>query len=286
MSADLACIVSFHNSFSAQHPELYHSLVGATQSTVFAQDLLGDAFHTIDLKKTKRSKGKEPARRRPRKKQTETVEYWWLMLLIGRETSLVTSFTDALPFISSKATLSPPSDSLALPTLEISMPQDFSGAALKRSASKTPGVKRQKKDVLSPPLNSTGPTFGSYLNWMNSNGWMDPERTLNDTSLPFGSFSPFIQGSSKIGFDGASRAGALSPPPRFDTLLGKDEKEEMSRASNLYNRMVTTSNSISFGASLPPLTAVKNKYATLEGNGEFFQKDSYLCFPCSFDNSA
>ena len=286
MSEDLACIASFRSSFSAQHPELYHSLVGATQSTVFAQNLLGDAFQTADLKKAKRSKGKEPTRRRPRKKQSEMMEYLQLMSLINREPSLVTSFTDALPFISSKATLSPPSDSLGLPTLEISMPQDFSGAALKRSASKTSGVKRQKRDAPSPPLNSTAPTFGSYLNWMNSNGWMDPERTLNDASLPFGNFSPFIQGSSKIGFDGASRAGALSPPPRFDTLFGKDEKEEMSRASNLYNRMVTTSNSISFGASLPPLTAVKNKESTFEGSGEVFQKDSYLCFPCSFDNSA
>lgn len=61
-------------SLSAQRPELYHVLVGATQSSVFAQSLLGDSLPFADgfePKKPRRSKAKEPARRRSRKKQAE-----------------------------------------------------------------------------------------------------------------------------------------------------------------------------------------------------------------------
>ena len=64
----------FSFSFSAQRPELYHFLVGATQSSVFAQSLLGDApamVEAFDVRKPKRSKAKEPTRRRSRKKQPD-----------------------------------------------------------------------------------------------------------------------------------------------------------------------------------------------------------------------
>lgn len=61
-------------SLAAQRPELYHILVGATQSSVFAQSLLGDSVYLsegFEPKKPRRAKAKEPTRRRSRKKQPD-----------------------------------------------------------------------------------------------------------------------------------------------------------------------------------------------------------------------
>ena len=113
---------------------------------------------------------------------------------------------------------------------------------------------------------------------------MEPERTLNDPGFSLGSFSPFIGSSSKLGFDSASRTGILSPPPQFDSLLLREgEREDGNRASNLYNRMISApTNSLGFGNILSP-NGMKTKEPIFEGDGEIFQKDNSLCFPCSFD---
>ena len=184
--------------------------------------------------------------------------------------SLLTSFTDALPFLSNNG-----QESLKMLPIE------------------------QTNDM--KETTSTGPTFDSYLHLFNSNGWLERERNnlaevSAKTEIPSESIpsTPRLPASASL-FNPA----LLLSPPRFDTVKdsrsrGRYDKllpDMNSKLSNLFSRMVQPdTNSIQTGFSLPPLSPVlppptKSKSDNVSfNNSEIFQKDDSLCFPFSFDN--
>ena len=188
--------------------------------------------------------------------------------------SLLTSFTDALPFINSCS-----QDPFEVP------PPPTDPTELKKETT------------------STGPTFDSYLHIFNSNGWLERDRSnLVESSVkpceaqsdPPPVATPRLTTSSSL-FNPA----LLLSPPRFDSVKdgrsrGRYDKmlpDMNSKLSNLFSRMVQPdTNSLQAGFSMPPLspihtTPTKAKPGSVSFNSsELFQKDDSLCFPFSFDN--
>jgi len=184
--------------------------------------------------------------------------------------SLLTSFTDALPFLNSSG-----QEPLKILPLE------------------------QTTDL--KETTSTGPTFDSYLHILNSNGWLERDRSnLVEVSAKSEVPSDPLPSTPRLPTSATLfNPAILLSPPRFDTVKdtrsrGRFDKmlpDMNSKLSNLFSRMIQPeTNSIQTGFSLPPLSPVlpaptKSKSDNVSfNNSEIFQKDDSLCFPFSFDN--
>ena len=230
---------------------------------------------------------KEPARRR-RKKEAEKesqpagVGWAWMAPLTRRARgSLLTSFTDALPLITSS------SDHSSLTADSLLPPKP---AALETTT-------------------SVGPSFSNYLQLFNSNGWLETDRPdLADGPDAVGPISAGgageVNADASIAFPSFTRSNFLGEapatpsfkplppsgnsffqsPPKFDVLTNeKSSRDVNSRVSNLFNRMTTSDgNSIPLTFSLSPIV-FNNKGNPLGEVDHSFQKDTSLCFPISFD---
>ena len=229
---------------------------------------------------------KEPARRR-RKKEAEKesqpagVGWAWVAPLTRRARgSLLTSFTDALPLITSS------SDHSSLTADSLLPPKP---AALETTT-------------------SVGPSFSNYLQLFNSTGWLETDRPdLADGPDAVGPISAGgageVNADASIAFPSFTRSNFLGEapatpsfkplppsgnsffqsPPKFDVLTNeKSSRDVNSRVSNLFNRMTTSDgNSIPLTFSLSPI--VFNKGNPIGEADHSFQKDTSLCFPISFD---
>ena len=230
---------------------------------------------------------KEPARRR-RKKEAEKesqpagVGWAWVAPLTRRvRGSLLTSFTDALPLITSS------SDHSSLTADSLLSPKP---AALETTT-------------------SVGPSFSNYLQLFNSNGWLETDRPdLADGPDAVGPISAGgaggVNADASIAFPSFTRSNFLGEapatpsfkplppsgnsffqsPPKFDVLTNeKSSRDVNSRVSNLFNRMTTSDgNSIPLTFSLSPIV-FNNKGNPIGESDHSFQKDTSLCFPISFD---
>ena len=230
---------------------------------------------------------KEPARRR-RKKEAEKesqpagVGWAWMAPLTRRARgSLLTSFTDALPLITSS------SDHSSLTADSLLPPKP---AALETTT-------------------SVGPSFSNYLQLFNSNGWLETDRPdLADGPDAVGPISAGgaggVNADASIAFPSFTRSNFMGEapatpsfkplppsgnsffqsPPKFDVLTNeKSSRDVNSRVSNLFNRMTTSDgNSIPLTFSLSPIV-FNNKGNPLGESDHSFQKDTSLCFPISFD---
>ena len=264
---------------------------------------------------------KEPTRRR-RKKEAEKesqpagVGWAWVAPLTRRARgSLLTSFTDALPLITSS------SDHSSLTADSLLPPKP---AALETTT-------------------SVGPSFSNYLQLFNSNGWLETDHPdladgpdavgpisaggaggVNaDASIAFPSFTrsnflgeapatpsfkplppsgnSFFQSPPKFDVLTNEKSSRLLNTPKFDVLTNekssrllntpkfdvltneKSSRDVNSRVSNLFNRMTTSDgNSIPLTFSLSPIV-FNNKGNPIGESDHSFQKDTSLCFPISFD---
>ena len=212
--------------------------------------------------------------------------------------SLLTSFTDALPLITSS------SDHSSLTADSLLPPKP---AALETTT-------------------SVGPSFSNYLQLFNSNGWLETDRPdladgpdavgpisaggageVNaDASIAFPSFTrsnflgeapatpsfkplppsgnSFFQSPPKFDVLTNEKSSRLLNTPKFDVLTNeKSSRDVNSRVSNLFNRMTTSDgNSIPLTFSLSPIV-FNNKGNPIGESDHSFQKDTSLCFPISFD---
>ena len=339
LSQDIPCCRLLSRSRLAQSPALYDVLVGPVQSPLFHQYLYGAhapdcPLHGVgvsaadlateakrrrrvkprepkEAKEAKEAKEvKEPARRR-RKKEAEKEPQpagvgWARVAAFTRRArgSLLTSFTDALPLITSS------SDHSSLTADSLLPPRP---AALETTT-------------------SVGPSFSNYLQLFNSNGWLETDRpdladgpdavgTISaggaggagvngtDASIAFPSFTrsnflgeapatpsfkplppsgnSFFQSPPKFDVLTNEKSSRLLNTPKFDVLTNeKSSRDVNSRVSNLFNRMTTSDgNSIPLTFSLTPLSPIvfNNKGNPLGEADHSFQKDTSLCFPISFD---
>lgn len=165
-----------------------------------------------------------------------------LIFSLPSPNSLCTSFTDALPLIN------PNSNLPAKETTENNGYEEFP-----------------------QPTQSTGPSFFSYIQTFNTNGWIDTKRTETDATQdtpPPTSFNVPLPNENSI-----LKTSFLPHSPLYTDTTIKDDKDKIpagtnSKLSNLFNRMISpNSNSI-----------------MLSNTFESFQKDDSLCFPYAFES--
>ena len=294
LSHGIPCCVLPSPSLVAETPALYDVLVGPVQSPLFQQYLLGDvalekpahlagvtaADLANDTKRKRRVKLKETAKRR-KKKEESVAEASAPNQASGlnpesargadvtdRTPSLFTSFTDALPLITSS------SDHSSLTTDSVFPP---------------PSQASRKPVCIKEASTSVGPSFSNYIQLFNSNGWLDVEKPDLDASIALPTFVNDAPATPPLKAFSPSTNSLFPLPPKFEmNMPDKSPRDVNSRVSNLFNRITTSDgNSIPFTGSITPFSPI----TCIRGNtlGEIeqsFQKDNSLCFPVSFDSKS
>ena len=193
--------------------------------------------------------------------------------MTSRPPSLLTSFTDALPLITSS------SDHSSLTTDSMFPP---------------PSQASKKPVCIKEASTSVGPSFSNYIQLFNSNGWLDAEKPDLDASIALPSlnrsyFMNETPATPPLKTFSPSTNSLFPLPPKFEmSVPDKSPRDMNSRVSNLFNRITTSDgNSIPFTGSISPFSPI----TCIRGNtlGEIeqsFQKDSSLCFPVSFDSKS
>lgn len=243
---------------------------------------------------------KEQTKRRKKKEETQPAggEWAWEACLMRRAArgSLLTSFTDALPLLTSSSDHSSLTADSVFPPLS------------------------SKPPALPEATTSVGPSFSNYLQLFNSNGWLEtdhPEAATAGTTAPASTAGATgttgttgVARDASIAFPSFTRSNFMNDapvtpsfkplpasnnsffhsPPKFDVLPNeKSFRDVNSRVSNLFNRMNTSDgNSIPLTFSLTPLSPlVFNTKGNPFGEADHsFQKDTSLCFPISFDSKS
>lgn len=237
---------------------------------MFQSDLLGvDSEIKSDLKapvkETKKKRRKEPVKKS--KKNVTPLENFdyrlvWLLSLtlsLPSPNSLCTSFTEVIPLIQPEP----------------------SGT---KEGERTEGG---EVEMIPPPTQSTGPSFFSYIQTFNTNGWLEQERINNEVILPQmsnreilnegGVLSPVPQPSFSMSMTNENsllKTSFLPTPPVMENTSKREERSNgtNTKLSSLFNRMVTPNSNSNFFST--------NSHSF---NIEGFQKDNSLCFPFSFD---
>ena len=294
LSHDIPCRALSSPSRVAETPALYDALVGPVQSPLFQQYLLGDvalerpahlagvtaADLANDAKRKRRVKPKETTKRRKKKEESVAEasaptqesglnpESACGACVMDSTPSLFTSFTDALPLITSS------SDHSSLTTDSVFPP---------------PSQASRKPVCIKEASTSVGPSFSNYIQLFNSNGWLDAEKPDLDASIALPTFVNDAPATPPLKAFSPSTNSLFPLPPKFEmNMADKSPRDVNSRVSNLFNRITTSDgNSIPFTGSITPFSPI----TCIRGNtlGEIeqsFQKDNSLCFPVSFDSKS
>ena len=143
--------------------------------------------------------------------------------------------------------------------------------------------KANEIELVQPATQSVGPSFFSYIQTFNTNGWMENERVTTENSIQPGikgeTGNSIISPSFSISIPNENSIMKTSFLPASPSVTPPTPKEKQasnidtnSKLSNLFNRMIVPNSNSNFFST-------NSRSMNIEG----FQKDNSLCFPYSFD---